>query len=292
MTAGTPIARESTRSGGLTYQDLLTSPSPSHSVDGDNDRDPDELEIMKMSRRVALRVRNWIHPTRRPACAVPPPMAVAVPLLSPMTAHLPPPPLATAVPFEGGPPPMNDMAATLERYEQHWHLLQQQRQIIISELHNLQQQPQGNVTGPPYSSPGTRNQELNWPSAPSTAWNYATAANPPSSVASSPKLVLVKKRSSPSKGPVVAAKLLSEHPAEKDYLRPEGWPPGWITKVFERQSGATRGTRDRYWYSPIRQCKLRSLVEVRRFLDILETNHGDEEVSFQILRGRPVVRRG
>jgi hypothetical protein len=40
-----------------------------------------------------------------------------------------------------------------------------------------------------------------------------------------------------------------------------GWPTGWTKKVFERKSGATKGGKDRYWYSPINGFKLRSMVE-------------------------------
>jgi Methyl-CpG binding domain len=90
--------------------------------------------------------------------------------------------------------------------------------------------------------------------------------------------------SKPAKTDSAVSKLLSEHAAEKDYLRPQGWPAGWITKVFERQSGATKGTTDRYWYSPICEYKLRSLTQVRRFLDLLETHGGDESVAIEILR--------
>lgn len=40
-----------------------------------------------------------------------------------------------------------------------------------------------------------------------------------------------------------------------------GWPLGWKKKIFERKSGATKGGTDRYWYSPIKSFKLRSMVE-------------------------------
>lgn len=40
-----------------------------------------------------------------------------------------------------------------------------------------------------------------------------------------------------------------------------GWPKGWTKKVFERKSGATKGGKDRYWYSPVNGFKFRSMVE-------------------------------
>ena len=53
------------------------------------------------------------------------------------------------------------------------------------------------------------------------------------------------------------------------------WPPGWVKRKFERSTGATQGRLDNYWYSPIHGYKLRSILEVKRFLAALEKN-GDE----------------
>lgn len=55
------------------------------------------------------------------------------------------------------------------------------------------------------------------------------------------------------------AKMLSEGPPTEDLEG--GWPEGWVRRVFERASGATKGTTDKYWYSPIDGIKLRSIVE-------------------------------
>ena len=55
------------------------------------------------------------------------------------------------------------------------------------------------------------------------------------------------------------AKMLSEGPPTEDLEG--GWPEGWVRRVFERASGATKGTTDKYWYSPIEGIKLRSIVE-------------------------------
>jgi len=56
-----------------------------------------------------------------------------------------------------------------------------------------------------------------------------------------------------------------------------------VKKVFERKSGATKGSRDRYWYSPKEKFKLRSLVEVKRFLKALATSEGDEKKAKEIM---------
>lgn len=50
----------------------------------------------------------------------------------------------------------------------------------------------------------------------------------------------------------------------------------WVKKVFVRNGGATKGQSDRYWFSPKEKYKLRSLVQVRRFLTALAENGGDE----------------
>ena len=45
------------------------------------------------------------------------------------------------------------------------------------------------------------------------------------------------------------------------------WPTGWIEKHFERQSGTTANTFDRYWYPPKTDYKLRSLKDVVRYME-------------------------
>lgn len=49
-----------------------------------------------------------------------------------------------------------------------------------------------------------------------------------------------------------------------------GWPPGWVKRVFERVSGKSKGDRYRYLYPPNNGKKLRSMVEVRRYLGVEE----------------------
>jgi Methyl-CpG binding domain len=252
MTAGSPISGESMRSGDFTYGDVLTTSS----------------STLHYSQDAAAATHDK-HPTQKPVSAYttpPTPLPVAVAVLSPSPARTErmESPLDPSYSLAAAPAQLDGMVvATLERHQQHLHLLQQQQQLL-SEW--LRQNPcQG-----AHVEMGT---------------SHVAASH----VVASQKLVAPKKRSSPQKASSlskISAKLLSEYPADKDYLRPQGWPPGWITKEFERTSGASKGTKDRYWYSPIRHYKLRSLVQVRKFLDLLEIHGGDEKVAVQILSGQ------
>jgi hypothetical protein len=55
------------------------------------------------------------------------------------------------------------------------------------------------------------------------------------------------------------------------------WPPGWRKRILERQSGTSKGTKDRYWYTPKQRYALRSMVEVKRFLEALSQCDGNED---------------
>eukprot|EP00536_Pseudo-nitzschia_multiseries_P003733 jgi/Psemu1/252945/estExt_Genewise1Plus.C_580111 len=55
-----------------------------------------------------------------------------------------------------------------------------------------------------------------------------------------------------------------------------GWPTGWVKRLYARKTGATKGATDRYWYSPKEKIKLRSLVQVKKFMRALEDTNGDE----------------
>jgi hypothetical protein len=59
-----------------------------------------------------------------------------------------------------------------------------------------------------------------------------------------------------------------------------GWPAGWKKSVVQRQSGATAGTQDRYWYTPNLEYKLRSMKEVKRFMAALAAAKGDEKEAW------------
>ena len=65
-----------------------------------------------------------------------------------------------------------------------------------------------------------------------------------------------------------------------------GWPMGWMKKIFVRKSGASAGHTDRYWYTPECQYKLRSMVEVRKFLENLRTCKGDEVAAKRMMNSK------
>jgi len=76
------------------------------------------------------------------------------------------------------------------------------------------------------------------------------------------------------------AVLLWEGPPEEDLGTEAGWPPGWVKKVFQRTSGTSAGSRDRYWFSPGGR-KFRSMVQIRNFLELVEKHNGDEEAAWK-----------
>jgi hypothetical protein len=63
-----------------------------------------------------------------------------------------------------------------------------------------------------------------------------------------------------------------------------GWPAGWRKSVVQRQSGATAGMQDRYWYTPTLGYKLRSMVEVKRFMAALADAKGDEKEAWGVFK--------
>jgi hypothetical protein len=65
---------------------------------------------------------------------------------------------------------------------------------------------------------------------------------------------------------------------------PGGWPDGWTKKIFERPSGKTKGSHDRYWYTPVTKRKFRSMVEVNRFMAALLQSKGDEDAAWAIFK--------
>jgi hypothetical protein len=75
-----------------------------------------------------------------------------------------------------------------------------------------------------------------------------------------------------------SAPIVWEGVPEETYPGPGNiWPNGWLKRLYERKGGATKGTKDRYWYSPVLAVKLRSMVEVKRFVAALEMYGDDEE---------------
>jgi Methyl-CpG binding domain len=63
-----------------------------------------------------------------------------------------------------------------------------------------------------------------------------------------------------------------------------GWPSGWTKQVVQRQSGASAGSTDRYWYSPITGKKFRSMVGIKRFLSYLDQCQGDEDAAWNLMK--------
>jgi Methyl-CpG binding domain len=100
--------------------------------------------------------------------------------------------------------------------------------------------------------------------------------------AASPKQAKKKESATPGRGPS-AVEVYSGEPNEP---LEGGWPPGWTKKIFERPSGATKGTHDRYWYTPITKRKLRSMIEVNRFLAALGESNGDEDEAWKIFKSK------
>ena len=70
-----------------------------------------------------------------------------------------------------------------------------------------------------------------------------------------------------------------------------GWPEGWTKKVVKRASGESKGHTDRYWYTPITQLKLRSMVEVQKFIQALEQTNGDEVAAKKIFKSIRLVKK-
>lgn len=87
--------------------------------------------------------------------------------------------------------------------------------------------------------------------------------NPPVKKQAPPKITLLSSVAKVRPGP--AKEVWSGVP--DDDLE-GGWPAGWIKKTFQRASGASVGSFDSYWYPPGGGKKLRSMVEVRRFLGL------------------------
>ncbi|KAK1747102.1 hypothetical protein QTG54_002446, partial [Skeletonema marinoi] len=60
------------------------------------------------------------------------------------------------------------------------------------------------------------------------------------------------------------------------------YPDGWLTRTVPRKKNSRTG--DRYFYSPKLKIRLRSKLEVGRFLDCLAEHQGDEENAWSSLR--------
>ena len=57
-------------------------------------------------------------------------------------------------------------------------------------------------------------------------------------------------------------------------------------KKYARKGGATQGHVDRYWFTPEKKFKLRSMVQVKNFIDAMKENKGDEEKSLAAIKSK------
>jgi hypothetical protein len=51
---------------------------------------------------------------------------------------------------------------------------------------------------------------------------------------------------------------------------PAEWPEGWTKQICKQKNGATKGRKDCCWITPEKHFKLRSTVEVKKFLTALK----------------------
>lgn len=63
-----------------------------------------------------------------------------------------------------------------------------------------------------------------------------------------------------------AAKLVYEGEPKTQFPAKGNWPPGWTQRTYERASGASAGHLDHYWFPPEGSPKLRSHLEILRYL--------------------------
>jgi hypothetical protein len=61
---------------------------------------------------------------------------------------------------------------------------------------------------------------------------------------------------------------------------------GWTKRTFERQSGATKGDTDNYWYTPKLKKKLRSIKEVHRFVKALAKADNNEARAWKNFKAK------
>lgn len=99
-----------------------------------------------------------------------------------------------------------------------------------------------------------------------------------------------KKTTTKAKRSSAFGKPIRAHPIEISRGAPDeplegGWPTGWVRKVYERQSGASKGHRDRYWYTPEKKFKLRSMSDVRKFIAYFKTVRS-EDLAWKLLQNK------
>ena len=69
-------------------------------------------------------------------------------------------------------------------------------------------------------------------------------------------------------------------------ITPDGLPGGWVTKTYQRVSGKSAGTKDKYYYPPQGR-RFRSMRECNAFLEILnEPGIDGEQMAFDVFKSR------
>jgi hypothetical protein len=68
-------------------------------------------------------------------------------------------------------------------------------------------------------------------------------------------------------------------PSLHELCQTTSWPPGWTQESVIRQSGKLVGKADRYFITPDKTCKLRSLKEIERFIKALHQYNGNETLA-------------
>ena len=55
-------------------------------------------------------------------------------------------------------------------------------------------------------------------------------------------------------------------------------------KKYSRTGGATKERVDSYWFTPDKKYKLRSMVQVKKFIDAVKKSKGDEEKAIAAIK--------
>lgn len=90
--------------------------------------------------------------------------------------------------------------------------------------------------------------------------------------------------------PTVVQDILAKGRLLKNFFQEKvaegGFPNGWIEHVHRRNqtSQTNKIHEDHYWYTPKTGKRLRSTVEVRKFLEHLKATKGDEDLAWSMLK--------
>ncbi len=88
----------------------------------------------------------------------------------------------------------------------------------------------------------------------------------------------------PSLPKKTAAPILSEGPPVAPFPGGGNWPEGWVEQVCTRTSGATAGQLDLYWIPPGVKFRLRSILDVGRWIQAMEISNGDEAEAKKVYK--------